>query len=179
VIVPTTLVAPGPGRFAFELTVGFVVAGTQKAEPREIGLATPMVSAPAGTPTSRTSWTSVPARVHVPPPHVVLFEQPWPSAVPPTQRFVSRPLRHVPPGQLAATVHGLPLFVPPLQMSLRKAPRWMVVWPGQKRPLAFDNDDTPVVSGSRLIGMFPMNCAQSPPGQSAPVLHTALLFVPR
>jgi hypothetical protein len=39
--------------------------------------------------------------------------------------------------------------------------------------------DVPVVSGFRLIGMFPMNCAQEPPGQSPLIMHTLLLFVPR
>jgi hypothetical protein len=37
----------------------------------------------------------------------------------------------------------------------------------------------PVVSGLRLIGMFPMNCAHCPPGQSPLTMQTLLLFVPR
>ena len=56
VIVPTTLVAPGPGRFAFELTVGFVVAPTQKDAPSLTAFGTPMVNPPTtGAPVSRMS----------------------------------------------------------------------------------------------------------------------------
>ena len=39
--------------------------------------------------------------------------------------------------------------------------------------------DVPVVSGFKLIAMFPMNCAHCPPGQSVFVVHVAPLFVPR
>ena len=70
------------------------------------------------------------------------------------------PARHeVPPGQSARVVHGLPLFVPPTQMSLRHAPFWVADCPvlEQKMPPASDRLDVPVVSGLRLIGMFPMN----------------------
>jgi hypothetical protein len=56
VIVPTTLVAPGPGRFAFEFTVGFVVAPTQKAVPSFTAFGTPTDNPPTtGAPTSRIS----------------------------------------------------------------------------------------------------------------------------
>lgn len=85
VIVPTTLVPPGPGRFAFEFTVGFVVAATQNADPNLIAFATPTGNTPAGVPGSRISSTCVPARRQVPPVPQVVPEQPWPSAVPPTQ----------------------------------------------------------------------------------------------
>lgn len=84
--MPVTFVAPGPGRFAFEFTVGFVVAPTQNDEPSLIVLGTPIDRAPAGVPTSRTSCTSVPARVQTPGAgHVADDEQPRPSLAPPTQ----------------------------------------------------------------------------------------------
>jgi hypothetical protein len=83
---PLTLVAPGPGRFALALTVGFVVLATQNAEPRLIGVGTPMLSAPAGVPTSRMSCTSGPARTHVPGAgQFAALEQPRPLFAPPRQ----------------------------------------------------------------------------------------------
>lgn len=39
--------------------------------------------------------------------------------------------------------------------------------------------DVPVVSGFKLIAMFPMNCEHPPPGQSAAVEHVLPLLVPR
>src|SRR5262245_8062733 len=54
VTVPTTAVAPGPGRLALPFTVPFVVAPTQNAEASLTGAGTPMDSAPVGAPTSRT-----------------------------------------------------------------------------------------------------------------------------
>ena len=86
VTVPTTLVPPGPGRFAFAFTVAFVVAATQNADPSLIAFGTPGVSTPAGPPTSRINCTSVPARTQVPGAgQVVAFEQPSPSFAPPAQ----------------------------------------------------------------------------------------------
>jgi hypothetical protein len=84
----------------------------------------------------------------------------------------------VPLGQSADVVHGLPVFVPPLQIALPNAPFCVVVWPGQKMPVASDLLATSVVSGLRAIGMSPMKVAQRPPGQSVLVAQTALLFVP-
>ncbi len=85
VTVPTTLVAPGPGRLALAFTKGLLVVGTQNAEASLIAFGTPAVSAPAGAPTSRTSCASVPAFTHVPPPQSVSSAQPFPSFVPPLQ----------------------------------------------------------------------------------------------
>ena len=86
VTVPTTLVAPGPGRFAFAFTVGLVVAATQKEEPSLMAFGTPTLSPPAGTPTSRINCTRVPARTQVPGDgHVAALEQPRPSLAPPEQ----------------------------------------------------------------------------------------------
>ena len=39
--------------------------------------------------------------------------------------------------------------------------------------------DVPVVSGFKLIAMFPMNCEHAPPGQSAFVVHVIPLLPPR
>ena len=81
--------------------------------------------------------------------------------------------------------HGFPLFAPVWQMSLRKAPFCVAVWLGQNtlqfpapapvqhafgvpEPVheALSKDpvrlDVPVVSGLRLIPMFPMNCEHRP-----------------
>ena len=122
------------------------------------------------------------------------------------QKFVSVPARQVTPAPQSATavaaVQGLPLLAPVWQMSLlerallrRRLARTedvAVARPGARtagdrraRPGALRvvvgavRLAVPVVSGFRLIGMFPMNCAHRPPGQSPPVLHTALLFEPR
>jgi hypothetical protein len=75
--------------------------------------------------------------------------------------------------------HGFPLFAPLRQMSDLNAPCCVDVCPGQKMPVALDRDDVPVVSGLRLTAMFPMNCAQRPPGQSEPVEQVLPLLVPR
>ena len=84
--MPTTLVAPGPGRFAFALTVGFVVVPTQKAEPSLIGFGTPIARPTAGAPTSRMSCAIVPAFTHVPPvPQSPASVQPLPAFVPVAQ----------------------------------------------------------------------------------------------
>ena len=84
--MPTTLVAPGPGRLAFEFTVGLAVADTQKAEPSLMAFGTPTLRPPAGTPTSRISCVRVPARTHVPGDgHVAALEHPSPSLAPPEQ----------------------------------------------------------------------------------------------
>ena len=60
-----------------------------------------------------------------------------------------------------------------------KAPCCVAVWPGQKRPLAFERVEVPVVSGFRSIAMSPTNWAQRPPGQSAPVEQALPLLEPR
>jgi hypothetical protein len=119
----------------------------------------------------------------------------------------SVPSRHVTPAPQSATAvataHGFPLFAPERQMSLLNAPFWLKVCPAQNTlhtpvPTPVQHDagvpapvqpvlsnvpvrlDVPVVSGLRLIGMSPMNCAHvPPPAQSPDVLHTLLLFVPR
>ncbi len=107
---------------------------------------------------------------------------------------------------LAAVVvrltQGLPLFTPLKQMAVLKAPCAVVTCGAQKSPVQLPvpapvqhaygapapvHDaafrlvklDVPVVSGLRLIAMFPMNCAQRPPGQSLPVEQVAPLLVPR
>jgi hypothetical protein len=86
VTVPVTLVAPGPGRFAFEFTVPFDVFGTQNAEPSLIVFGTPIDSAPAGVPTSRMSCAITPACRQVPGAgQFAELEHPSPSFAPPTQ----------------------------------------------------------------------------------------------
>ncbi len=80
------------------------------------------------------------------------------------------------PPNVPATLHGFPLFVPFWQMSLRKAPFWLAVWPVQNVPAAFDKLAVPVVSGFRSIAMFPMNCAHWPAAQvpvMEPVQHAS------
>src|SRR5690242_17412765 len=86
-IVPTTLVPPGPGRFAFALTVGFVVRPTQNAAPSLTGFGTPIANPPApGAPVALTSWATVPAFTHVPPvPQSLASVQPLPMLVPVAQ----------------------------------------------------------------------------------------------
>ncbi len=78
-----------------------------------------------------------------------------------------------------AEVHGWPALVPPRQISVLKAPLCPDVCPGQSRvPLPVFVCD-PVLSGFRLIGMSPTNCAQKPPPvQSAFVMQAGLLFEP-
>ena len=84
--MPVTLVPPGPGRFALALTVGADVLATQNDEPSLMAFGTPILSAPAGVPTSRMSCTIVQARVHTPGDgQFVEFEQPRPLFAPPTQ----------------------------------------------------------------------------------------------
>jgi hypothetical protein len=61
-------------------------------------------------------------------------------------------------GQSVSTAHGFPLFVPAAQIDDRKAPFCVTVCPGQNViPVADVTLDEPVVSGFRLIGMFPTN----------------------
>ena len=119
-MLPVTLVAPGPGRFAFELTVGFDVTATQKDDPSLIDLATPTWSAPAGLPISVTCCTTVPARTQAPGAgQLAAPEQPRPSFAPPLQKFVRVPDRQTMPAPQCATSkpeasrsHGFPLLAP-------------------------------------------------------------------
>src|SRR5258706_10509575 len=86
VTLPRTLVEPVAGRFAFEFTVGLVVAPTQNAEPSLMAFGTPTERAPDGRPTSRISCTSVPARLQTPPvPQSAALTQPRPMFVPALQ----------------------------------------------------------------------------------------------
>jgi hypothetical protein len=97
--------------------------------------------------------------------------------------LVSAPERQRPtvalPGQSVSTMHGFPLFVPEVQMNVRKAPFCVTVCPAQKViPVTDVTLDEPVVSGFRLIGMFPTNWTHAPLGQSELVVQVSPLFVP-
>jgi hypothetical protein len=87
VTVPTRLVAPGPGRFAFAFTSGLVVLATQNTDASVTAFGVPIVNPPTpAAPVSRISVTIAPARTHEPPvPQSVDATQPLPSFVPPWQ----------------------------------------------------------------------------------------------
>ena len=91
----------------------------------------------------------------------------------------SVPARQIDPGQFALIVHGIPLFVPAWQIAVLNAPFWIDPCPGQNSPVGDVTDAVPVVSGFRLIAMFPMNCAHVPPGQSPLTEQVASLLLPR
>ena len=98
-------------------------------------------------------------------------------------------------------MHGLPLFAPFRQTASLNAPFCDAVCPGQKRlqlpwPAAVQHVcgepepvhrllsngvvrlEVPVVSGFRLIGMLPMNCAHDAPAQFELVEQVSSLFGP-